>query len=223
MGAAVTPPIAVLVATRRRPGLVARMATSLVEKAADPQSFEILLAFDSDDTKSLGDWAGLDVARRTQWRAIVGPRLGYSRLHEYYNALAGIARGDWLLLLGDDTFVTTPGWDARILAQPCDRIYNTGNPNDPTYSRMSLMHPVVPRAWYTATGRIAAYSQFDTYLRALGQATGLIDMGWLFEIGHVHESAGPSDRILDEVTAEIAYSSDLPMDEVLRDAEILTR
>jgi hypothetical protein len=218
LGAMMKPPISVLVATRRRAPLLARLAMSLVDNADDARSFELVLAFDSDDTETLDQWAKCDAARRVQWRSLVGPRMGYANLHVYYNALAEIARGDWLLLLGDDTFVTTDGWDDRIRSKSCDRIYNTGNPNDPDYSRVSLMHPVVPRAWYVAAGRLSAYSQFDTYLHAVGHAVGRIDMGWLFEVGHVMEGAGPSDRIRDEVTAAIVYSNDLPIEEARRDA-----
>lgn len=221
VGSIVSPRISVLVATRRRAPLLARLAESLVRNASDPKSFEMLLGFDADDTKSLDDWTSLPPADAVRWRALVGPRAGYKNLHTYYNSLAEIACGDWLVLLGDDTFVTTPGWDGRILSKPCDRIYNTGNPNDPDYSRISLMHPVVPRAWHSVTGRLSTYSQFDTYLNAVGHATGRIDMGWLFDVGHVMEGAGPSDRIRDEVTAEIVYSNALPTGDVTRDAKLI--
>jgi len=215
------PLISVLVASRRRPHLLARMAESLLDKASDRLAYEVLVAVDSDDIQSLEMWSVTPPAKASQWRAIVGPRMGYQRLHVYYNSLAEIARGDFLLLLGDDTFIVTPGWDDLILSKPADRIYNTGNPNDRNYSANALMHPVVPRLWYTLTGRLAAYSQFDTYLCAVGAAAGRIDMGWLFDIGHVAEDAGPSDRILDEVTREIRYSHELPIEEAAKDAEII--
>lgn len=223
MGATVGsgPVISVLVASRRRPQLLARMAESLVTHARDAKSFEILIACDSDDIQSLQVWAELPPAKDAQWRAIVVPRMGYANLHVYYNALADIATGDWLLLLGDDTFVVTHGWDDLLADKPCDRIINTGNPNDRNYSRTALMHPAVPRAWHRIMGRIAAYSQFDTYLYAVGTMAARIEMPWLFDIGHVAEGAGPSDRIADEVTREISYATELPIEEAVKDAELI--
>lgn len=221
MGTSVKPSISVLVATRRRAPLLCRLADSLASNASDVISFELLLAFDTDDTKTLDQWAGSEQASRLQWRAMVGPRMGYQGLHVYYNSLAEMARGEWLLLLGDDTFVKTPGWDDHIRDQTCDRIYNTCNPSDLEYSRDALMHPVVPRSWFEAAGRLSAYSQFDTYLAAVGQSINRIDMRWLFEVGHVMDGARPSDRIRDEVTSEIVYSSVLPMGEVLKDAALI--
>ena len=44
-------------------------------------------------------------------------RYGYQRLHEYYNALAAQARGDWLFIWNDDARMASEGWDEVIEAQ----------------------------------------------------------------------------------------------------------
>jgi hypothetical protein len=218
-------PISVLVATRRRPEFLQRMAESLVEHADDPQSFEILLAFDTDDTHSLDAFAKSSVAGKCRWRAIVVPRMGYSRMHEYLNLLAKQATGHWLLVLGDDAYVKTTGWDTLILSSPCDRIYNTCNTSDVEYSRNALMHFVLPTDWVRAMGRLSPYQQSDTYLTALGNLVGRIELGWLFEIGHVAEGAQPSERVDDEVTNEIRYANNLNdyHPQLIADAQALVR
>jgi hypothetical protein len=213
--------ISVLVATRHRPRLLERMAHSLTTLADDVDSFEVLLAFDCDDTASLAAFASSEVAKVMHWRATVVPRMGYKRMHEYLTLLAGMSSAPWLMLLGDDAFVKTEGWDAIIRSKPCDRIYNTKNTSDPVWSSSFLMHPVLPRAWVQATGRVSTYSQSDTYLTALGRAVDRIDMSYLLEICHVAESASPNARIDDDVTAEITYSNVLPSADVTRDAGII--
>jgi hypothetical protein len=215
------PEISVLVATRRRPALLARMAKSLQELAADPSSYEVLLAVDHDDILSLDHWSRLVIADETNWRAIVMKRLGYSGMHEYLNRLAAIAKGRWLFVLGDDAFVKTAGWDALLLAQPCDRLVNTCTVNAMAYSSCALMHFAMPKAWAEAMGRVSPHQQSDTYLTHLGNLTGRIDLRWLFDIVHVDDGAGPSDRIADDVTAEIRYAEGVPQDELKRDAIII--
>jgi len=201
------------------------MALSLATLADNPASFELLLAFDTDDTHTLDAFAKSAAAAKCQWKATVVPRMGYSRMHEYLNLLAKQSAGQWLLALGDDAYVKTPGWDSLILKSPCDRIYNTCNTSDTGYSQNALMHFVMPADWVRATGRVSAYQQSDTYLTALGNLINRIDLGWLFEIGHVGEGAMPSDRVDDEVTAEIRYANNLGdyQPELIADAQALIR
>ena len=44
-------------------------------------------------------------------------RYGYQRLHEYYNALAARAQGNWLFIWNDDARLVSEGWDEVIEAQ----------------------------------------------------------------------------------------------------------
>lgn len=197
------------------------MAKSLYALAENPATFELLLAFDNDDTSTLNTWAETVASEGINWRAIVVPRVGYSGMHQYLNVLTEIARGEWLFILGDDAFVKTQGWDARILANTCDHILNTSNTSDPAYSAHALMHPVVPRLWAVAMGRLSPYQQSDTYLTMLGVHTGRMDLSWAVDICHVEDGATPSQRIQDDVNAEIVYSNNIPMHELARDAEII--
>ena len=89
--------ISVLVPSRERPELLARSLDSLGEG-----DLEVLVRVDEDDPRLEGysRFPGL----------IVGPRHGYRRLNHYYNELAERARGDWLLLWNDDSFMETPDW-----------------------------------------------------------------------------------------------------------------
>ena len=48
-------------------------------------------------------------------------RLGYERLHLYVNSLAGLDRGYWLLMWGDDALNNTDGW-VQIVDEHCDHL-----------------------------------------------------------------------------------------------------
>src|SRR5690606_8725158 len=106
----VSPEIFVLLPSRGRPGPLVESVASLRELADDPARIEVLVAVDPDDPDTAQ--AARDCEAEA-WRA--PERFGYARLHEYVNALAHQAGGDWMLLWNDDARMRTRGWDSRIL------------------------------------------------------------------------------------------------------------
>lgn len=216
------PAISVLVPTRRRPALLCRMASSLIQTCANIDNIELLLAFDSDDLATKQAWESSDEAERIGWRCVVLDRLGYRGMHVYTNTLAAMARGDWLFRFDDDAYVKTVGWDEIVMRQPCDRVINTCNVNDPGYSSQVFMAALWPRRWFEATGRFSTSQQTDTYVDRLAKTHGRYSLEWVFAIGHVGVDALPSQRIDDEVTAEIQYVCDISGEDILRDAAIIS-
>lgn len=101
--------ISVLLPSRGRPASLVKSATSLFEHATNPDGIEILVAADPDDagTAAVAEDMGLDC-----W--IAPTRFGYGQIRLYFNALAEIAIGDWLLLWNDDATMTSAGWDKQI-------------------------------------------------------------------------------------------------------------
>jgi hypothetical protein len=102
--------ISVLCPSRGNPQLLTRSAKSLRDTANGP--FEFLVAADDDDP------ATVETAAVIADMTIVLPRAGYDGLHVYYQELAGIAAGDWLLVWNDDFTMLTPGWDTVLWALP---------------------------------------------------------------------------------------------------------
>lgn len=217
-----TPAISVLVPTRRRQALLCRMAASLIRTCANPANIELLLAFDSDDADTKRAWEESPEAKRLDWRCVVLDRLGYRGMHVYTNTLAAMARGDWLFRFDDDAYVLTNGWDELVIQQPCDHVVNTCNVNDPAYSSQVFMGALWPRRWFEATGRFSTSQQTDTYVDRLAKMHGRYSLEWVFSIGHVGADALPSQRINDEVTAEIEYVCDINDDDIRRDAAIIS-
>ena len=90
---------------------------SLLQRAADPATVEILVAFDPDDPSATE--AGGLLAELPSVRVIYAPeRYGYPRLHDYYNMLAAEASGEWLLIWNDDVTMSTQGWDSVVAGRP---------------------------------------------------------------------------------------------------------
>jgi hypothetical protein len=217
-----SPAISVLVPTRRRPALLCRMAGSLIQTCESIDNIELLLAFDSDDVETKQAWESSEQASRINWRCVVMDRLGYRGMHVYTNALAAMALGDWLFRFDDDAYVLTNGWDELVKRQPCDHVVNTCNVNDPQYSSQVFMGALWPRRWFDATGRFSTSQQTDTYVDRLAKTHGRYSLEWVFAIGHVGVDALPSQRIDDEVTAEIQYVCDISGKDILCDAAIIS-
>jgi hypothetical protein len=158
--------ISVLIPSRRRDLALAASIESLAILAAGPARLEVLVAADPDDYSTVVT-AGACGARG--WT--MPERYGYQRLHEYYNHLAAIASGGWLLLWNDDTRMLTPGWDHAIEAQPCDAVlWPHARGHDP----LSNPFPAWPAWWTRATGRVSPVMHPDTHIQGIGRALGKV-------------------------------------------------
>ncbi len=102
--------ISVLLPSRGNPALLERSVRSLRGHAS--RRLEILVAADDDDPDTARKAGELAVLR------LIRKRAGYDRLHVYYQDLAAMASGDWLLVWGDDCVMTTDGWDDIIESLP---------------------------------------------------------------------------------------------------------
>lgn len=105
--------ISVLCPSRGRPDSLARSIATLRSLAAYPERIEYLVAADPDDPDTC------DNARTIGAACWIAPeRYGYHQLNLYYNELARLSGGDWLLLWNDDADMETPHWDSRIRDLP---------------------------------------------------------------------------------------------------------
>jgi len=107
-----TKKISVLCATRGRPAMIMESIKSMIDTADDPDGIEFLLAIDDDDQITI-DYVQSDIVPYFEKHdydlyAFVQPRLGYARLNEYYNQLAGESHGEWLIVWNDDARMESP-------------------------------------------------------------------------------------------------------------------
>lgn len=152
--------ISLLCPTRGRTASLEASVLSLYELADCPDEVEILVAADPDEEP--GPW--LPLANRW-WTA--PERYGYGRLHEYYNALAAMASGEWLMIWNDDARMLTPGWDTIIGAQPPAVLWMKAN-----HCGGGNLFPAWPRAWSEALGHVSLVPHVDMWIQHIGQALG---------------------------------------------------
>lgn len=160
------PLVSVLLPTRKRAVSLERSVGSLLDRASVPQDIEIMLAVDPDDG-TLRDSPALPGV--LVWTA--PERYGYEGLYRYYNQLAGLATGHWLMLWNDDARMVTQGWDDIIRAQRrwgvlASRANHCGEAN---------LFPVFPRWWTQATGHIALSPNVDVWIQEVGAMLGACD------------------------------------------------
>ncbi len=169
MPASPAPIISVLLPSRARPESLAASIASLRDLAAEPERIEILVAADPDDTATQA------AAKKLKAKLTVAPeRYGYSRLHEYINALAAKAKGRWLLLWNDDALMRTEGWDTEIRRREHADIavlWPRTNHPDPHVN----VFPIVAAKAIKAIGHFSMSPHCDSWVQDLGRLTGLME------------------------------------------------
>lgn len=166
--------INVLVATRKRPEKLKSSIESLISRAKHPQSISFSIAIDDDDSATrdylldhINPW--LDSLGITYLEMEFG-RLGYGRLHEYYNALALESASDWLIFWNDDAAMVSQHWDSMIRkydGQFLCLAFDTHNAHP--YS----IWPIIPSEWTRYLGTASNHHMYDA---VISQIAYLLDI-----------------------------------------------
>lgn len=191
--------ISILLPTRRRTDWLRRSLMSLVDNATDPKRLEFRLAFDDDDTET-AEWFLKNVAPDLDragciYTVMQFPRLGYTRLNEYVNALAKDAQGRWLFFYGDDGIVHTKGWDDQICAVKEFRVLRIPTHNCHPYA----IWPIVPRDWYELFGYVSAHGLSDTWCSQIGY---ILDIMKNLDIEATHDRPDLTGEAPDETAQQ---------------------
>ena len=167
--------ISVLLPTRGRTDMLKRSLLSLLDLAKSPTELEILLAFDNDDKQSL-EWCQQNIFPELESRGVDATvveftPLGYLRLHEYLNSLAGLANGQWLMFWNDDAVMQTQDWDQRITEHNgkflCLRM--------PTHNQHPYaIFPIVPRDWFYLLGHLSNHQLTDATISQISYIAGIM-------------------------------------------------
>lgn len=167
------PLVSFLLPTRARAQLAARTIESILTHAIDPNTFEVLLGVDDDDRENTIT-LGCDLGRlKVRHRFVTFPRLGYSNLHHYNNALARSATGKWLWIWNDDCLLRTPAWDRQFAAYAGHfSLLDPVIPNAAPEFQHGLF-PCVPAQWLTTLGYLSANRHCDTYMCLIADALRL--------------------------------------------------
>lgn len=167
------PTISILLPARGRPKNLSASIESLRCLANDPSAVEVLVALDDDD-HSLQDEVEIlrcfDVAGVFNQVAFeCGQRLGYSKMHEYYNRLAAASSGDWLVIWNDDIEMVTRGWDVLLIEAPK---FTVQFPRRDTVSTTDYTLPVIERLWYERLGHLSLNAYCDAWISDVSAFAG---------------------------------------------------
>ena len=188
--------ISILAPSRGRPELLARMILSALATATTTAGVEFLIYLDTDEPNRDGYVRIID---QYGISAVFGERIVLS---ETWNALAKLASGDLLWMMGDDVVFRTLGWD-RIVEQafedcPDKIMVAHGDDRGPNGKCFATL-PIVHRRWYETLGYFTpagfAGDYADTWIQDIAD---MIERKRLLPIvvEHMHWTFGKAARDL---------------------------
>ena len=177
--------IAILLPTRGRTAALSRSVISLFNRAVNPKSIQLLLAFDNDDdigrdhfTNELEPWL---IEKDIAYMAMEFEPVGYIRLNEYFNALAINADADWLMTWNDDAIMDSSGWDRVITAHTGQfKLLALHTHNDHPYS----IFPIIPKAWIDVTKHYSPHQMIDAWV---SQQAYMLDIFKRIDVWATHD------------------------------------
>jgi hypothetical protein len=159
--------ISVLCPSRGRVASLTGSIRGLLDNATDPSGVEVLVGADPDDGQTVNAPLAGTVPGGGEARLWVAPeRFGYAQLHRYYNHLASIAKGEWLLLWNDDAAMRTSGWDKVIEGNAPGVLWLGANQGQ-------YYFPAWPKAWSDAWGHVSLSPNVDVWVSEVGTRLGM--------------------------------------------------
>lgn len=171
------PKISILLPTRGRADRLRSAIFSLFDTASTLTHLELVVRMDDDDQATHDSPVWTEIAWKAGKLANLkihgGPRLGYARMHDYYNELAEHADGRLLFIWNDDTEMLTEGWDDKLL-----RLADEHGPVVQFMRVQAKAHadttfPVVDRRIFEAVGHLAQHCYVDTWLDKVSAMAGV--------------------------------------------------
>jgi hypothetical protein len=165
-------------------------------KSLGEGDYEVLIAIDNDDPQ-VEQYQAL---ASDKVRVLVSEPHGYYNLHEYYNAMAEVAQGDWLFLWNDDATMKTQNWLERLQeydhTEPLvlDLWHGQGN-----------LFPALSRKYYDLIGHYSLSAHCDSWPEDVAVRAGVQHTLEDFYIEHIGE--GMQDEVHKKVQEIVRTTS----------------
>jgi len=146
--------ISLLMPFRERMSLLKQMLASLQATATDPSCLELIMAIDDDDP-TLNNYGREKFLEEYWWLniKIFETKRSEEICNAYWNPMAKMAEGRWLMDINDDSVFKTPGWDSIIIRDMSRRAGKIGD--DIIYGKVDDC--------YTKGGRDSKNCYFSTW------------------------------------------------------------
>jgi hypothetical protein len=177
--------IAVLIPTRARTAALKLSIISLINRAINPDTIQIVIGFDDDDAEGLKFFAE-DTQKWLEEKGVnysilMFKRMGYVGLNRYYNTLAANTDSDWLMCWSDDAIMETTGWDTKITDNDGEfKLLKVHTHRDHPYS----IFPIWPREWYNLFKWVSRHQMVDA---ELSQIAYMLDLIKIIDIHVTHD------------------------------------
>lgn len=163
--------ITVMLPTRGRYEHLDKALKTLHDNAHAPESIEYLLRTDGDMPAATSKIA----FKHALLREFRGPRLGYGRMHDYYNGLASRSTGKLLLLWNDDTEMLTKDWDKLALEGIEEKRPQVQFIKRDINSTVDTTLPFIDHRLFDLLGHLSKHCAVDEWLGQVGkQVEGML-------------------------------------------------
>jgi len=156
--------LSVILPTRGRKEALLTSIKSLYDLADNPNQVEVILGMDDDDVEHIEYVNSNIISQFPNVSLYQFRRLGYRRFHMYINTLAGLSKGDWIMVWNDDAIMQTKQWDAIVRSYenqhvPLLRPIVPGLTDHPF-----SIFPIVQREWFEVVGVMSAFTHVDRFI-----------------------------------------------------------
>ena len=152
----------IIIPSRKRVKYLNKSIDSILKKTSDLSKIQLILRFDNDDEESINNIANLPFSK-VDITIIVGNRMrGYHDLNKYVNECCGGAKGDFMMLFNDDSYIVTNDWDLEL-----EKHLNTTvvlNPDTHDDAQCYNTFPIISRDIYDLTGHFSLNAHNDTWV-----------------------------------------------------------
>lgn len=163
--------------TRGRPELVEKSINSLIDTASANNKYEILIAIDDDDQETI-DYLNNNLLpssgeKKIDIKVFIYKRAGYKNLHLYYNELAKMSAGEWLLLWNDDAIMVDKNWDLEIAKY--DGQFKLLRFKENHNDHPNALFPCVPRDWIMLFDMLSPIVQVDSWISQICYLNDIVE------------------------------------------------
>lgn len=193
--------------SRGRPNYLAATITNWLTTATFKEDLDFVIALDDDDEESIKTYNDMQHIIKffgAKSSLITWPPVGYINLYKRNNQMLPHYHGDVLMVVCDDQYVTTHGWD-KVISDDVNKVYEThgegitflvwmcGKNNIKKHPDMYGLN----RKWLDIAGKYTITAGTDAYVRDMAKSSGSVIIRPELDVWHLQRKFGhlPSDFI----------------------------
>jgi len=193
--------------SRGRPNYLSATIMNWLTTADVKKDLDFVIALDDDDKESIKTYEDLKHIIEffgASSSLITWPPMGYINLYKRNNQMLPHYKGEVLLVVCDDQYVTTSGWD-KVISDSVNEIYDKDGKDRSILVWMcgknnEKKHPDIyglNRKWLDIAGKYTITAGTDAYVRDMARDSGSAIIRPKIDVWHLQRKLGylPKDNI----------------------------